>query len=312
MINTQNLTTLALALCLSACNGSQQAETPSNVTGLRITAEVATDVKAERISVLPNDIAPWLSQILLLSDGQLYRTSAGGGKAQAVNAGDVKDMIGLMRKGKAGTALTLTKAGKISALIEKDDEGRLARMNVSTKAESYDGFCQNLTAPNKQVIAYSGKDIITLDVSYESDQVVTIAETKRDTLPKRISSCHVSGENVFVIANGQLVSNGAEISPIASDAHNLTSIASTTSPTFLFNQNGNTLSTLRTAQADSLRKVIIEDGLSVTGTQEISNVFTTADNLGGTFSEGAVIAQDAKTNRLILIARPFAQRTLSE
>jgi len=61
-----------------------------------------------------------------------------------------------------------------------------------------------------------------------------------------------------------------------------------------------------------LRKVIIEDGLSVTGTQEISNVFTTADNLGGTFSEGAVIAQDAKTNRLILIARPFAQRTLSE
>ena len=46
------------------------------------------------------------------------------------------------------------------------------------------------------------------------------------------------------------------------------------------------------------------------GTEDVSSVFVTADSLGGTFSDGAVIAQDAKTERLILVSRSFARRAL--
>lgn len=297
---------------LSAC-GKKDVETlPADTVGLRITSEVAAGVKAGRISVIPNDVAPWLSQILLLADGQLYRTFANGGKVQAVNGGTLKDMIGLSRIGAAGTALTLTKEGELSALIEKDDEGRLARMNTSAKASSYDGFCQTVGAPSDTVWAFEGKSIITLNISYQGDNVMTIEETDRSSIPKSITSCFVSGETKFALADGKLFSDRKEAGKLPGKITELAGIYSQQAPTLLYVGDDSTLYTLRGAKTDMKKKVVIQDGLSVMGTENISTILSTSDNIGGTFSGGALIAQDANSDRIVIIALPIAERALSK
>jgi len=306
------LSSAALALLLTACGNKDIVTLPSDTVGLRITSEIQAGISADRITVIPNDVAPWLSQILLLSGGDLYRTSAGGGKAQNVNGGDLKDMVGLMRKGEAGTALTLNQAGNLTALIEKDDEGRLARMNVSAKAESYDGFCQSSKAPSTKVIAFSKKTLFTLEIDYDGDDLMTVTQVGRENLPKQITSCFIAGESVFALADGQLYANGVERGPLPSKTHGLTGISRETDPTLLYVQDSNILTSLRAATPNTRRSVLIQDGLSVMGTASIKSVFATEDSLGTTFSEGAVIAQDATSGRLILVSLPFARSTLSK
>lgn len=307
-----SLTTAALALTLTACGSKDVIVLPADTVGLRITSEVPAGLKADRISVMPNDVAPWLSQILLLSDGKLYRTSATGGKAQGVNGGNLKDMIGLMRKGDAGTILTLTRDGKLTAMIEKDDEGRLARMNVSAKAESYDGFCQGQKAPTTTVTAFTRKALVTLKIDYEGSDLMTVTETARVSLSKPITSCFVSGDTVYAMAGGQLNVNGVDTGSIPGKTRGLSGISSAAAPAILYVEDANMLASLRSAKPSTRRKVVIQDGLSVPGTQNISSIYTTADSLGGTFSGGAVIAQDANAERLILVSLPFAKKTLSK
>ena len=305
-----SLTAAALTLTLTAC-GKKEVETlPVGTVGLRITSDVPIGVTADRISVMPNDVAPWVSQILILADGQLYRSSTNGSQAERVNGGSLKDMAGLMRKGEPGTVLTLTTDGKLTALIEKDDEGRLARMNVSAKAKSYDSFCQSAKAPTDTVIAISGKSLVSLNISYEGNELMTVEETNRTSLPKTISTCFVEGETVYALSGNQLYSGGKAVGNISGDVRNLSGIGGKEAPTLLYTEGANTLKTLRAAAPKTKRTVIIQDGLSVIGTESISSVFITADSLGGTFSDGAVIAQDAKTKRLILVSRSFARNAL--
>ncbi len=297
----------ALTLTLTACGKKDVEVLPAGTVGLRITSDVPIGVTADRISVMPNDVAPWLSQILILADGQLYRTSTNGSQAERVNGGSLKDMAGLMRKGEPGTVLTLTTDGKLTALIEKDDEGRLARMNVSSKAESYDSFCQNDKAPTDTVMAISGKNLVSLNISYEGNELMSVKETGRTSLPKTISTCYVAGETAYAVAGSQLYVEGQAKSKISGDVRHLSGIAGESTSKLLYIEG---LNTLKTPTPNEWRKVIIQDGLSVMGTENISSIFVTADSLGGTFSDGAVIAQDAKTERLILISRPFAYGAL--
>lgn len=300
------------ALILTACGSKDVEVLPADTVALRITSEVPAGVKAQRISVIPNDVAPWLSQILLLADGQLYRTTANGGKAQAVNGGTLKDMIGLMREGAAGTVLTLTSEGKLTAMIEKDDEGRLARMNVSSKADSYGGFCQTDAAPSDTVTAYSSKSLITLQISYEGNELMTVEEMDRASLPKAITACFVSGDTVHALAAGQLFSGGNATGSVDATAEIISGIGNAQAPTLLYMGEGTSLFTLRAAKTDLRRKVVIQDGLSVMGTENFASIFTTSDSLGGTFSQGAVIAQDENSDRLVLVSLPFADQTLSK
>ena len=303
-----SLCAAALTLTLTACGKKDvEAVLPAGTVGLRITSEVPIGVTADRISVMPNDVAPWLSQILVLADGQLYRTSTNGSQAERVNGGSLKDMAGLMRKGQPGTVLTLTTDGNLTALIEKDDEGRLARMNVSSKAKRYDSFCQNDKAPTDTVVAISGKSLISLNISYEGNELMSVEEIGKTSLPKTISTCFVAGETVYAIAGSQLYVGGQANIKIAGDVRNLSGIAGESTSTLLYIEGSNTL---RSPTPSTRRKVIIQDGLSVMGTEDVSSVFVTADSLGGTFSDGAVIAQDAKTERLILVSRSFARRAL--
>lgn len=297
------------AVVLSSCGKAEAPPLPEGTVGVRITSAVETGITAERLTVIPNDVAPWVSQILILSKGQVYRTTATGGKAQSVNAGTVKDMIGLMRKGEAGTALTLTQDGQLSGLIEKDDEGRLARINVSAKATTFDGFCQSTQAPTQTVSAFSGKDLVALKISYDGNEVIRVTETARQSFSKPITACLSRDEDVIVAAGGQLYADGTAIASVGNTTR-LAAIGKNSAPTMLLSKAGQAVETLQFSTPHKTRAVLIEDGMSIAGSDSLGAVFATKDSLGGTFNNGALIIQDAKTERLMLINAAFAERTL--
>lgn len=300
---------LLSAITLSACGGSKAPPLPDGTVGVRITSAVETGVTAERITVIPNDVAPWVSQILVLADGQIYRTSATGGKAQNVNAGSVKDIIGLMRKGQAGTALTLTQEGQLTGLIEKDDEGRLARMNVSAKANRFDGFCQSLKAPIQTLSAFAGKDLVTLEISYDGDEVMRVTETARRSLGKPITACLSRDEDVLIAAGGQLYAGSTALSTVGNAIH-FAALGKSSAPTLLVKKAGQAVETFKFSSPNKTHTVLVEDGMSISGSDSLGAVFATADSLGGTFNDGALIIQDEKTKRLILINKTFAENSL--
>ncbi len=302
---------LSLSLSLTACGKKDtKLALPEGTTGLRVTAAIDTGVNASRITVIPNDVAPWMSQILLLEGGKVTRTSVDGGKAQAVNAGNIKDMIGLMRKGQSGTALTLTTDGKLTALIEKDDEGRLGRMNVSSKADGYDGFCQGINAPETELTAFSGKKLVTLSLAYEGDSLITVTETGSLTLPKPITSCFDTRELVLSIAKGRLYSGTSDVVPV-SGANSLAALSNAAVPIVLM-AGDNKLSLMNMNISTKRSPVVLENGLSIGAAKKTGLVYVTSDSLGGAFGKGAVIVQDAESKRLVLIARPFAYSVLTK
>ncbi len=302
---------LSLALSLAACGKKDAtAPLPEGTIGLRVTAAIDTGVNASRITVIPNDVAPWMSQILLLEGGKVSRTSVDGGKAQAVNAGNIKDMIGLMRKGQSGTALTLTADGTLTALIEKDDEGRLGRMNVSSKASGYDGFCQSNHAPETELTAFSGKKLITLSLAYKGDSLLSVTETGSITLPKPISACFDTDALTLSIAKGRLYSGTSDVVAITG-VNSLATLSNAAVPILLMTGD-NQMSQMNLGISSKRSPIMLENGLSIMAAKKTNLVYVTSDSLGGAFGKGAVIVQDASSKRLVLIARPFAYSVLTK
>jgi hypothetical protein len=58
--------------------------------------------------------------------------------------------------------------------------------------------------------------------------------------------------------------------------------------------------------------VAIEDGLSIGGTDKVTAIYTTSENLGGTFNRGTIALQDGQSDRLVLIANSYAARALTQ
>ena len=160
-------------------------------------------------------------------------------------------------------------------------------------------------------MAFSGKSLINLAISYEGNELMTVTAGERTSLPKAVTSCVISGEKTYAVAAGQLYDAAAK-GAVTAKAGSLSAIDGESAPTVLYVDGGNMLSTLRAANPKTRRNVVIQDGLSTPGTDSIKSVYVAADSLGGTFSGGAVIAQDAKSNRLVLISLPFASKTLSK
>jgi hypothetical protein len=312
-ISSQNkifIAALGGGFLLAACGSDTPAPLPADTLGMRATAQIETGVRADKITVIPNTTAGWTSQILLLANGQVSRTRVDGGKAQAVNAGDVKDIIGLKRESAAGVVLTLTPDGTLRALIEKDDEGRLGRMNVDTKATNYSGFCQYSQAPMDALMVMAKNDLVTLGVSYEGNDVITLREVTRETYAAPITACFVKDKDVFTLSRGSLALNGADI--LSADAHGSFGVITAGKNNIVLTVQNQHLIRTRLAAPKFAMKVAIEDGLSIGGTDRVSAVYTTTENLGGTFNKGMIAVQDGNSNRLVLIANDYAASTLDQ
>lgn len=285
---------IAAALFLAACSGDTSAPLapPSDTIDLRVTAEVETGVNARHITVIPNDVAPWLSHIILIGeDDALYQTALDSGKAKALNAKAV-DAVGLMREKAAGVVLTLSKAGTVSALIETDDAGNLGAITVSANLPPLSRFCAADKAPRDTVYAMSTDgNILSIAVLVQESQII-LSETERMDSQNGASDCIVMG------GLPQFQNSGTQLSVL-----NFGEAQSTLSV------NASGALTWRSG-ADAAR-IAITPGLSTPGLSKASAVYTTPDSLGGAFRDGAIIIADADAPRLVMISAGFAERVLA-
>lgn len=278
------------ALTLTACGGEAAAPDASSETiDLRVTAEVNTGVNAQHITVIPNDVAPWLSHIILISDdGALYQTALDSGKAKPLGAKAI-DAVGLMRAQAAGVVLTLSGGGTVSAMIESDDEGNLSPLPVSTTIAALSGFCGAASAPSDTVYAQTpGGDVLSLGVLVQESQVILSEIERFDGDADAV--CYVSGDDVKFQPRG----SAAQFGVLSLDGNNVT-----LSP----KQTGASLS--------NGSAVTITPGLSTPGLSSASAITATTDSLGGAFRDGAIIMADADAPRLVMISAGFAQSVLA-
>ncbi|WP_371397730.1 hypothetical protein [Fretibacter rubidus] len=278
---------LCITLGLSACGSdSSQSTNTDSVTELRVTAEVNTNVNAAHITVIPNDVAPWLSHIILIDqDGDLYQTALDSGVAKPLNMKAV-DAVGLMREQAAGVVLTLSEAGTISALIESDDEGNLSPLPVSSSVGGLSRFCETAHAPSGTVFAQAeGGDVVEMGVLVQESQII-LSEIERSK-GQADAACYVNGDTVSF----QQSSDGRFAVLDFGDR----TILSAADKGAVWSGGG---------------AVTITSGLSTPGIDTARAVHATSDSLGGAFRDGAIIMADADAPRLVMISAGFARSVL--
>ena len=281
---------------LTSCGGDTSAllAPPSRTIDLRVTAEIETGVNAKHVTVIPNDVAPWLSHIILIGeDGELYQTALDSGKAKALSAKAV-DAVGLMREKAAGVVLTLSEAGTVSALIETDDAGNLGAITVSANLPTLANFCAADQAPRDTVHAMSTDgDILSIAVLVQESQII-LSEANRIEGQKGAADCIVRND-IAQFQNG--ASGAAQLGVLNfSGAQSTISAAATGELTW----RGDTDAAL----------ITITPGLSTPGLSKASAIHITSDSLGGAFRDGALIIADAQEPRLVMISAGFAQNTI--
>lgn len=298
MTHRGTLLSVCLLPLLLACGGGDNTaptgpDAPS--ASLTVTAEINTGVNTARITVIPNDVAPWLSHIILIdTEGALYQTALDSGKAKPLNAKAV-DVIGLMRMEAPGVMLTLSEAGTISAFIESNDEGDLAPLPVSAPPLSLERFCQSATAPSDTVHAVTQDGtVVSLAVLVEGTDQIRLSETNRASFTGG-GQCVMTGDTPTSITADQ------QIAVLSTDNDDIVLSPQAPADDIAIAQ----------VNSDDRTTVSISAGLSTPGLSSARAAYVSDDSLGGVFRDGAVIFADAEAPRLVLISKPFAAQTLS-
>ncbi|MGB0907922.1 MAG: hypothetical protein ACPGVT_10550 [Maricaulaceae bacterium] len=262
---------LALTFVLTACGSPESDSAPplsaKAPVDLRVTAELETGIMAKAITVMPNDAAQWVSQVVMIDEnGDLYQSGLDDRKARHVK-GKATHIAGIMRRGAAGLVLSLTPSGGFGAYIESDDEGTLAPLPISAPDIKPKGFCVSASAPEDSIYVRTedGAQAMLIDVTEDNSAV----------------SLSLGGDPLEACPN---------------------------------------ISTLFAYEGDSYalpprlvdgRGVSITEGITIAGASALSGIYVTTDNLGATYSKGAVLAADANAKRLVIISLEFANRTLA-
>lgn len=174
-----------LALLITACSPSVETKgadksPTSEISGavdLRMTSEIQTSVRAVDLTIIPNDVATWVSQIILTdSSGALHSVSANGGETKALGLSAV-DTLGLMRKGAPGILLSIVKDGSLFAAIESDDEGTLKPIPLSGPTLSLSGFCSYIAAPSDTFHVISGDKILALNIDVDGKNLIRVSKS---------------------------------------------------------------------------------------------------------------------------------------
>lgn len=173
------LPVLSLTLLMTACGPPK---TEGNVSlsadpaiDLRVTSEIETGLRATAITVMPNDAAQWLAQVVMIDeDGKLYQSGLSARKARPMS-GTARDIAGIMRRGAAGLVLTITPEGSLGGFIESDDLGTLLPLTVSAPQQKFESFCVTDTAPENTVYVRTNNGALALDIDVIDNQAVTLS-----------------------------------------------------------------------------------------------------------------------------------------
>lgn len=285
------------AILLLSCGGSDPApnlDTSAAVTWT-VTAEMDTGVNTARITIVPNDVAPWLSQIVLIStEGELYQTALDSGKAKPLNT-RAKDALGLLRVQAAGVVLLISEDGKLSAMIESNDAGDLSPLPVSAPPMTLSAFCHGEEAPTDTVWALSNSgDNIKMAVLVESAQIRLSELSREAATPEAIDCIMINGQPEFLaestVQGASMTHEGESyrITPRAPDDD------------FFVSSSGGDVKT-----------VSVQGGISTPGLNSSNAALVSNNSLGSVFRDGVIILSDAEAQRLVLLDKPFALQTLT-
>lgn len=268
---------------------------------LTVTADINMGIMAKDITVIPNDVAPWLSHIVVISeDGELYQTALDSGEAKPLGARAV-DAIGLMRMEAPGVVLTLSEMGGLDAYIESNDAGELASLPVNGPDLGtnmrIEQFCSASTAPSDTIYAVAGGSVMRMAILVEGTDQIRLSKTDSQVWDGGDdTSCVMIGDTPSAVTSANPVSllgdgnDALFIRPLAPNDY---------------------IAVSRNAD-DIGAAVSIGAGLSTEGLSAASASYVSNDSLGGVFRDGAIILADANAPRLVLISKPFAQKTLAD
>ena len=246
-------------------------------------ATYAFDTKApiKTLAFVPNDTAPWLGRLILVTDaGHLISTTIEGDDFVDVSQETYTDVFGLNRTKAAGIVIAINEAGGLEAFIESDDKGGFSAMTYSGASLHAKHFCR-FASPDQ------GK-LRLMDIN---DKVHSLS----------------------FIAKGNVIEQKVDITgPDASCATNASFIyGSNDSAYILTNVDGS--AHLNVDGEQSRYTLSIADGLSIRGTDKTSNIIATRKNYGGAaFKDGVVAFIDSNEPRIVFLSLDYLASKAAE
>lgn len=304
---------------LTACTS----DTPPQTTALgdmpdfaiRATGDIRTPVPMIDAAFVPNPIASWASQIVLLSkDGDIWRTNTDGEAPLLISKGAYQDILGLTRQNGAGVFLAAQEDGRASAFVERDDIGNFKPMTVSQGPFGIKAFC-NGSGETAAFINMDGqishlKSTLNLEVAIELDNAILPAP------PMPVFACTLNRVgDIFAIAekdkniftyrfkdgNWSLYEGDIRTRNLIWVQAEGVDMALGVVP------DENSVSLL---SGGSVHRMTIEDGLSIRGLEGTSFVSGTDAKMGSAYNEGVILYGDDNDNRIVMLSLDYLGRVL--
>ncbi len=258
-----------MTLGLAACSGDKAKTGDFTVVELVATHAFDTKQPVSALTFVPNDAAPWLGRIILMTDtGQLLSTDIEGTAFVPVTKQKYKEVYGLNRKKSAGLFIAINEAGSLEAFIESDDEGGFSAMTYSGNSLKVKRFCLS-TNPEADTLKLLGTDKKTYSLNF----------TVKDNVIEQTSQ----------------IATTPECAGIPHFAYNKGSYQ-------LTNKDG----LINVQSQDGNFRLVINDGLSIRGLKNANYVNATLANYGGAaFKDGVVAMVDADENRIVFLSLDY-------
>lgn len=307
-------------LLLTACSGDAPPPTTAlddmPVFTIRATGDIETPVPMVDASFVPNNVASWASQIILLSDGgDIWRTNSDGERPLLISKGTYRDVHGLTRDNSSGVFLAALPDGRASAFVERDDIGNFKPMTVSQGSFGIKTFCNG----GGEQVGFIDMDgnLQTLTATFNDDISVELAPTAFSEPPAPLFTCSFDA-NGDVFATSEIKNKLHTYTLTDKTWQSYTGDIKTRNLTWLQVEDidlglglspDSTAMTLLTENIAS--RLMIEDGLSIRGLENTSFVAGTDAPMGSAYNEGIILMGDANTDRIVLLSLDYAGRVLA-
>ncbi len=271
-------------LALTACSDDKLAvKTDAKSHPLPLVATYAFDTKApiKTLAFVPNDTAPWLGRLILMTDaGHLISTTIEGDDFVSVSQKTYTDVFGLSRSKSAGIVVAINETGGLEAFIESDDKGGFSAMTYSGASLHAKSFCR-----------FASPDQGTLRIMDTNGKVHNLSFTAKGNVIEQKIDITSPDANCATNANFVYGSNDS--------AYIVTNINGSAHLNVDGEQPGYTLN--------------IADGLSIRGLDKTSNIIATRKNYGGAaFKDGVVAFIDSNEPRIVFLSLDYLASKAAE
>lgn len=297
---------LIALIFLNACKGQSETEDQGKPVGLdsvitvNMTFDRDIDVNVQKISVVPNNVAPWAGSLFIIDDQNiLYRSNIESGDFKSMSK-DIKTMAPLSRKNKAGILLTLTPEDQMSGLYEINDQGDYVEIDLSSTPDNITNFCAVNTLSEQRVYGRQNEgQVSALDIvsPIENSFINSAYIEKLNTQHDEACALSINDKDVSPI---KLPPNALDVGVIGTNQLLFTTAESRIKPRLYLKDD------------ERIIAIDITGGLSSEAPKRIDSLYVSQSSLGGALRDGAVILADNESKRLIYISLSFLELRAGE